>query len=125
MLQIGYRNPNGTVSFAGNIDVASSIQQLDTDNVPALLLVTGGAVTESGGGISSASATPLQLGVLAGSASGEPGQRGGRHSRRLPTVPRPASSFVNDNRSLTIDALGVPEAGRPNPASTASRSLST
>ncbi len=68
VLQIGYRNPNGTVSFTGNIDVAGNIQ-LDTDNLPELLLVTGGAVTESGGAITASGPNTLALGVVAGSAT--------------------------------------------------------
>ena len=77
---------------------------------PALLLVTGGAVTESGGGISFAGATPLQLGVLAGSASMNQDNAVGTLAAFTDGA-APSFSFVNDNRSLTIDALGVPEAG--------------
>ncbi len=108
-LQIGYRNPNGTVSFTGNIDVAGNIQ-LDTDNVPELLLVTGGAVTESGGGIGFTGATPLQLGVLAGSATMNQDNAVGTLAAFTDGA-TPSFSFVNDNQSLTIDALNFAQAG--------------
>ena len=108
-LQIGYRNPNGTVSFSGNIDVAGNIQ-LDTDNLPTLLLVTGGAVTESGGGIGFTGATPLQLGVLAGSATMNQDNAVGTLAAFTDDATS-SFSFVNDNQSLMIDTLGFGQAG--------------
>src|SRR5262249_31527141 len=68
-LQIGYRNVDGSVSFTGTIDIASPIT-IDPNPIPTLLLVTGGSVTESGGGISTVanSPFPLELGIIAGGA---------------------------------------------------------
>ena len=68
MLQIGYRNTNGTAAYTGNIDfgLAASI---NTSKVPVLALVTGGptgTVTETGGPLTSNTGPALKLGVIAG-----------------------------------------------------------
>ena len=48
MLQIGYRNEDGTPSLTGDINIAAPIT-LDTTKVSTLLLVTGGGVAEATG----------------------------------------------------------------------------
>jgi hypothetical protein len=40
MLQVGYRNTNGTASFIGDINIASNTT-INTAKIPNLLLVTG------------------------------------------------------------------------------------
>ena len=70
-LQIGYRNTDGTASLTGNINIASPIT-INTSQVPSLLLVTGGSVTQSTGATITAlvptSPPSLSLGVVAGGA---------------------------------------------------------
>ncbi len=63
-IQIGYRNVDGTPSLTSNITIASDIT-IDTDFITGLLLVTGGSVTEAGGGIIGTGSFPLQLGIMA------------------------------------------------------------
>jgi filamentous hemagglutinin family protein len=66
MLQIGYRNVNGTPSLTGNINIAAPIT-IDTTKISSLLLVTDGGVTELPGGfINSPAGGPLALGIIAG-----------------------------------------------------------
>jgi filamentous hemagglutinin family protein len=118
MLQVGYRNTNGTPSVTGDINIASPIT-INTSQVPNLLLVTGGGVTESPGAFidSTASGPALHLGVIAGgsvamSQANKAGVVAGFDDGGA------ANAFVyrNDVAPLTIGTLtiGTP----PAPAST-------
>jgi filamentous hemagglutinin family protein len=66
LLQVGYRNVNGTPSLTGSIDIAAPTT-IDTTKIGGLLLVTGGGVTESPGAFinSTSGGPPLALGVVA------------------------------------------------------------
>jgi len=108
-LQIGYRNPDATASFTGNIDVAGPVQ-INTDILPQLELVTSGAVTESGGAITFTGATPLQLGVLAGSATMTQNNAVGTLAAYTDGA-IPSFSFVNDNQALTVGTLSSVQFG--------------
>jgi len=109
-LQIGYRTPAGGVSLTGAIDVAGNIQ-INTANIPSLLLVTGGAVTESGGAITATGGPALELGVLAG---GPVTMSQSNTVGTLADYTDAASqgiTFVNSGQDLTIGALTPSQLG--------------
>jgi filamentous hemagglutinin family protein len=119
MLQIGYLNTDGTPSFTGNINIASPIA-INTTQIPSLLLVTGGSVTESSGAKITAlpstmpplPAPPLSLGVIAG---GSVAMTQANQAAVLAGFDDggAANSFVyrNDGAPLTIGPLTAPTIG--------------
>ncbi len=115
-LQLGYRNIDGTVTgaFTGNIDIAGNTQ-INTNLIndgfgdSTLLLVTGGAVTQSGGTLGATGPNALQLGILAGAATLDQKNNVGTLAAY---VDGGNFSFVNDSSALTIGTLAF-SGGQP------------
>jgi filamentous hemagglutinin family protein len=116
-LQIGYRDPYAGVSFDGPIDVASNIQ-INTNNGfindglgnSTLFLVTGGAVTESGGAITATGPNTLALGVIAGSAAMNQDNAVGTLAAYTDGA-NANFSFTNSGQALAVDTLNAVQAG--------------
>ena len=108
MLQVGYRNIDGTPSLTGNITIATPLT-IDTTKIPSLLLVTGGGVTETPGSFINSPA--LALGIIAGGpvSMGEANQVG----TLAGFVDGATNSFLfrNDSAALAIGAVPLPTLG--------------
>ncbi len=114
VLQVGYRNVDGTPSLTGNIDIVAPIT-VDTTKLAGLLLVTGGSVTEAPGAFinSMAGGPPLALGIVAGGpvSLGEANQVGDLAGLVDGT---PSNSFLyrNDGAGLTVGTLSSSDGRR-------------
>jgi hypothetical protein len=124
MLQIGYRNENGTPSLTGDIRIAASLG-IDTRKVPDLLLVTGGAVTEAAdASIHPTKGAPaLALGIIAGGPVSLPGPNSVGTLAGFVDGADNGFLFRNSRADLTIGAvtnatLGVAFAADGIPSST-------
>jgi filamentous hemagglutinin family protein len=112
VLQIGYRNKNGTPLLTGDINITAPIT-VDTTKLPTLLLVTGGNVTEAPGSfVTSTGGAPLALGVLAGgSVSMAQSNQVGVLAGVTDGVAANGFLFRNDGASLTVDSVSQPIRG--------------
>ena len=108
MLQVGYRNINGTPSLTGNINIASPIS-----TNTGLLLVSGGGVTELPGTfINSTTGSPLPLGIIAGgSVAMNQANRAGILAGFDDGGATNSFVYRNDAVPLTIGALSAPTLG--------------
>jgi filamentous hemagglutinin family protein len=128
MLQVGYRNSNGTPSLTGNISVVSPIR-ISTSQIPSLLLVTGGSVNQSSGAMITAltpSSPPsipiLSLGAVAGGTvslgnanrvdtlAGLVDGAGNSFLYRNDSLPLLVGRMLHSTIGVDFDATGVPSA---------------
>ncbi len=106
VLQLGYKaDGTGTSAYTGTINPGTVA--ISTDNVTALLLVTGGKVSQgASGAITYTGSSPLQLGVLAGDTVSLLGSNAVPLLAGYVDGAGKSFTFQNTNSDLAVGALG-------------------